>query len=79
MTATTTTQPAAAPLGADVEQQRLRLLAIRQALVSERTGAASPAVARALELAETYLYLGLGYLGHCDDLFPEEGAVRTSA
>lgn len=80
MTASTTTTAAAetAPLGADVESTRRRLLDIRDALSAERETAGSPALARALDLAETYLYLGLGYLGHCDDLFPEEGASAVT-
>lgn len=79
MTATGLTGSATEPgadLGADIEEVRVRLLRLRADLVRERSAAPSPAVARALEVAETYLYLGLGYLGHCDDLFPEEADQR---
>jgi hypothetical protein len=61
-------------LGDEIEAQRRRLLELRAALGAERARAVSPAVRRALEQADIYLYLGLGYLGHCDDLFPEEQA-----
>lgn len=54
------------------EAQRVRLVAVRTALLAEQTGAVSPAVAHALEMADAYLFLGLGYLGHIDELFPGE-------
>ena len=59
-------------LGAEVDAQRTRLVALRERLVAEQAGAVSPAVARALETADAYLFLALGYLGHTDELFPGE-------
>ncbi|HTK64746.1 MAG TPA: hypothetical protein VL595_20330 [Pseudonocardia sp.] len=59
-------------LGAAVDVQRERLLALRGQLLLERQRAVSPAVARALEMTEDYLFLALGYLGHVDELFPGE-------
>jgi hypothetical protein len=70
----TAATPAASPEG-EVERQRQRLLALRAELVSARETAISPAIARALEMAETYLFLGLGYVGHTDELFPGEGTI----
>ena len=49
-----------------------RLLELRQQLLNEQDGATSPAVARALEMADTYLFLAISYLGYTDHLFPEE-------
>ena len=49
-----------------------RLLALREQLTAEREGAMSPGVARALEMADYYLFLGLGYFGYADRLFPEQ-------
>ena len=66
-------------LGPEIEAQHRRLLDLRAALQAERARAVSPAVRRALEQADIYLYLGLGYLGHCDDLFPEERAAPEPA
>ncbi|WP_163551694.1 hypothetical protein [Candidatus Frankia alpina] len=59
-------------LGADVERQRARLLALHALLAREREGALSPAIERALETAQMYLFLALGYVGHTDELFPDE-------
>lgn len=50
-----------------------RLLALRRSLLAEEEAAPSPAVARALEMADTYLFLALSYLGYTEKLFPEEG------
>ncbi|CAJ61751.1 hypothetical protein FRAAL3107 [Frankia alni ACN14a] len=41
-------------------------------LAREREGALSPAIERALETAQMYLFLALGYVGHTDELFPDE-------
>lgn len=49
-----------------------RLLALRQSLLAEKESAPSPAVARALEIADEYLFLAISYLGYTDELFPEE-------
>lgn len=61
-------------LDADAERQRRRLVELRSALLAERANAISPAVAGALGLADTYLFLALGYVGHTDELFPGEAA-----
>ncbi len=62
----------AAPLSAEVGAQLARLVGVRRALRAEREQAVSPAVAHALRLADVYLFMALGYLGHLDELFPEE-------
>jgi hypothetical protein len=49
-----------------------RLLALRQELLAAKETAGTPAVARALEMADTYLFLAISYLGYTDHLFPEE-------
>jgi hypothetical protein len=49
-----------------------RLVELRRRLQEERTEASTPAVARALETADYYLLIALGYLGHDDYLFPEQ-------
>ncbi|WP_214369815.1 hypothetical protein [Pseudonocardia sp. H11422] len=59
-------------LGAETDAQRERLLALRRQLLAEQAGALSPAVARALEMADAYLFLALGYVGHTEELFPGE-------
>ena len=59
------------PAGVDNEQLR-RLLELRDALLRERAAAASPAVARALQMADYYLFLGLTYFGYSEKLFPEQ-------
>lgn len=56
----------------DIVEQRDRLVALREALVRERAQAMSPAVERALGLADIYLFLALSYFGFTDRLFPEE-------
>jgi hypothetical protein len=68
---------AGAGLGEDVDQQRDRLLALRAQLIRERRRAISPAVDRALEMAEMYLFLGLGYVGYTEELLPNPGAGGT--
>ncbi len=56
-----------------VDQLQLdRLLELRAKLIQEREAAASPAVARALQMADYYLFLSLGYLGYTERLFPEQ-------
>jgi hypothetical protein len=52
--------------------QLQRLLELREAMLEERAVAASPAIARALQMADYYLFLGLGYLGYTERLFPEQ-------
>lgn len=79
MTAAGSTDSAAGPLGAEAEAQRQRLLELRAAIARERSAAISPGIARALDLADQYLYLGLGYVGHSDDLFPEEHVTAPAA
>ena len=54
-------------------EQLDRLLAVRTSLLAERDTAMSPAVARALELADVYLFLALGYYGYTERLLPEQG------
>ena len=68
-TATTTATP---PI-ADMEATRQELLALRADLLELRRTAPTPGVAHALRLADTYLFMALGYTGHSDELFPEEG------
>lgn len=49
-----------------------RLLAIRDSLQDEARDAISPAVARSLQMADTYLFMALSYLGYSSKLYPEE-------
>jgi hypothetical protein len=49
-----------------------RVLELRAALSAERQATQSPAVARALQMADYYLFLSLGYLGYTERLFPEQ-------
>ena len=67
-------QTAPPGLGGLPDLQRERLVALRAGLLSEQAVAVSPAVGRALEMADAYLFLALGYLGHTDELFPGESA-----
>ena len=62
---------------ADLEQTRLELLALRTELLRQREAAPTPGVAHALRLADSYLFMALGYCGHNDELFPEEGYVEV--
>lgn len=78
-----TVPPAAGPLatgglGEDVDRQRDRLLALRGQLLRERQLAISPAVGRALEMAEMYLFLGLGYVGYTEELLPGPGTDQPA-
>ncbi len=59
------------PAGADTAQLR-RLLQLREALRGECSRTGSPAVSRALQMADYYLFLGLTYFGYADKLFPEQ-------
>ncbi|MDW3216260.1 MAG: hypothetical protein R8G01_19880 [Ilumatobacteraceae bacterium] len=68
----TVTNDAVTSFGDDVDAQLERLAALRGQLREERAAAVSPAVARALELAEIELFLGLTCLGYSDELFPHE-------
>ena len=61
---------------AALEQTRQDLLVLRAELLRQRAAAPTPAVAPALRLADAYLFLALGYCGHSDELFPEEGHVE---
>lgn len=70
-TSPTTGPTSQLPAGVDAEQLD-RLLILRDSLQAERAGAMSPAVARALEMADYYLFLALGYFGYSDRLFPEQ-------
>jgi hypothetical protein len=49
-----------------------RLIELRRRLHEEKSSAMSPAVARALEMADYQLFLGLTYFGFTERLFPEE-------
>jgi hypothetical protein len=53
--------------------QLQRLLELREVVLKEQAVADSPAIARALQMADYYLFLGLGYLGYTERLFPEQG------
>lgn len=55
-----------------LDPQLERLVEVRESLRGELARAATPAVARALETADYYLLIALGYLGHVDHLFPEQ-------
>ncbi len=59
------------PAGADAAQLG-RLLDLRESLHRERKVSTSPAVARALQMADYYLFLGLTYFGYSEKLFPEQ-------
>jgi hypothetical protein len=59
------------PAGSDASQLQ-RLLDLRECLLAEQGSAQSPAVARALQMADYYLFLGLTYFGYSDRLFPEQ-------
>lgn len=62
-----------------LQQTREDLLALRAELLRQRQAAPTPGVAHALRLADAYLFLALGYCGHNDELFPEEGFVDEGA
>ncbi len=48
------------------------LIELRQELTRARAEAPSPAVGRALQMADYYLFLAMTYLGYTGKLFPEE-------
>ena len=52
--------------------QLQRLLDLRETLLKEQADAESPAIARALQMADYYLFLGIGDLGYTERLFPEQ-------
>lgn len=62
----------AALLTPDQQAQLERLLALREQLGQERAQAMSPGVERALDQADVYLFLALGYFGYSDRLLPEQ-------
>jgi hypothetical protein len=59
------------PSGVDREQLA-RLLELRDELLRTRNSAMSPAVARALDMADYYVFLALTYFGYTERLFPED-------
>ncbi|MEW6470729.1 MAG: hypothetical protein AB1679_00480 [Actinomycetota bacterium] len=67
------TTAGSALLSQDQEAQLDRLLGLRQRLLQEQAAAMSPAVERALRLADVYLFLALGYYGYTEHLLPEDG------
>lgn len=62
----------------ELEGTRTELLALRAELAYQRDNAPTPGIAHALRLADAYLFLALGYCGHNDELFPEEGTVDSA-
>jgi len=67
-----TTDTAPPSIASRMAEPLTRLLTLRRSLLAEQDAAPSPAVARALEMADTYLFLAISYLGYSDQLFPEE-------
>ncbi|HZQ28139.1 MAG TPA: hypothetical protein VFA94_10620 [Acidimicrobiales bacterium] len=63
--------PGVTPSDLETDPKLGRLLSLRAQLHAERVDA-SPAVTRALEMADIYVFLALGYLGYTARLFPEE-------
>lgn len=59
----------------DLDETRQALLALRSDLDRQRRAAPTPGIAHALKLADVYLFMALGYTGHTDQLFAEEGSV----
>lgn len=73
MSGTTPAAPSENPsLIAATAEPLAHLLALRRSLLAERHAAPSPGVSRALEMADMYLFLAISYLGHTDQLYPEE-------
>lgn len=64
---------------AELDQTRRDLLSLREELHRQRDAAPTPGIAHALRLADTYLFLALGYSGHNEQLFPEQGHVEPNA
>jgi hypothetical protein len=73
----TTLQDSSGSLGDAVEQQRGKLLELHSALAALRGEALTPAIDRALELAELHLFLALTYVGHTGELFPGQHPATT--
>lgn len=67
-----TSEPTTASIE-EMEATRQQLLALRADLIELRRTAQTPGLAHALRLADIYLFMALGYTGHSDELFPEEG------
>jgi hypothetical protein len=55
-----------------------RLLIIRAQVGRERELSATPALERALQMADYALCLALGYFGYPDQLFPEQGDTLST-
>ena len=64
---------------AELDQTRRDLVSLREELHRQRDAAATPGIAHALRLADAYLFLALGYCGHNDQLFPEQGHLEPNA
>ena len=64
---------------AELDQTRRDLVALRDELHRQREAAPTPAIAHALRLADAYLFVALGYCGHNEQLFPEQGHVGPDA
>jgi hypothetical protein len=58
----------------DLDATRAELLRLRSDLATQRRAAPTPGIAHALKLADTYLFMALGYTAHTAQLFPEEGS-----
>ena len=64
---------------AELDTTRSDLLALRAELHRQRDAAPTPGIAHALRLADAYLFLALGYCGHNEQLFPEQGHIEADA
>lgn len=64
---------------AELDPTRTDLLALRAELHRLRDAATTPGIAHALRLADAYLFLALGYCGHNEQLFPEQGHIEADA
>ena len=58
---------------AELEATRHSLIRLRRGLHHQWRTAPTPGIAHALRLADIYLFMALGYTGHTDELFAEEG------
>jgi hypothetical protein len=63
---------------AELDSTRRDLLSLRAELHRQRDTAPTPGIAHALRLADAYLFLALGYCGHNDQLFPEQGHIEAN-
>lgn len=63
----------------ELDATRSDLLTLRAELHRQRDAAPTPAIAHALRLADAYLFLALGYCGHNEQLFPEQGHIEADA